>query len=433
VVTVPGDSQWRIPISRHVQAELAEPPLDVGAMVQEQLREQAAGPPPSAAGTLGRVDAAIDGRCPCGADPRLGSTYCSPDCEPTHRGPDTDAPWLGGPHAARWRPDLVTAFDDSGLELVQIEERGSFTRRTYRRAGSDQWWFRLDDGHRFVGVDVSAEVVREWEGRDRVWYRLERELGDRRRLDPEPAVDAFAEFASAFGASVSQAAEGFNRLARQLAEAYEAEEGEWAVLDGRVDPRAAGTVFWMPDPPAESEAPTLAELAGGIDLTPYVAHPTATWVDETRRVDWPELRRVMGPADRLRQGDRIQVRWSAAGSDRSEVTELEVSEVRPDGSVVTGPADRDGTVTAIRRVGEQIVRSGAGAVAAFGVLPAGVRRAVAAAAQAESDRVALRAVCADEAMYERALAAAAERGWSAARMLAVVTEGRYTEHGWAGA
>jgi hypothetical protein len=427
VVTVPGDSQWRIPISRHVQAELAGPPLDVGAMVQEQLREQAAGPPTSAAGTLGRVDAAIDGRCPCGADPRPGSTYCSPDCEPTHRGPDTDAPWLGGPHAARWRPDLVTAFDDSGLELVQIEERGSFTRRTYRRAGSDQWWFRLDDGHRFVGVDVSAEVVREWEGRDRVWYRLERELGDRRRLDPEPAVDAFAEFASAFGASVSQAAEGFNRLARQLAEAYEAEEGEWAVLDGRVDPRAAGTVFWMPDPPADPEAPTLAELAGGIDLTPYVAHPTATWVDETRRVDWSVLRRVMGPADQLRVGDRISVEWSTADG-RRDATQLRVAEIRPDGAAVTEPVDRSGMAERFRRLGEQVSDPHGYGLAAAG----GFQRLVAAAVQAESDRVALRTVCADEEMYQAALAAAGERGWSAARMFAAVAEGRYTEHGWTG-
>jgi hypothetical protein len=172
-----------------------------------------------------------------------------------------------------------------------------------------------------------------------------------------------------------------------------------------------GTVFWVPDPPAESEAPAAAELARG-------ARPTATW------------QFAPPPSLRLALGDRITVRASPGSP---EVAELEVAEVRPDGSVVTGPADRDGTVTAIRRVGEQIVRAGAGAVAAFGVLPAGVRRAVAAAAQAESDRVALRTVCADEAMYERALAAAAERGWSAARMLAVVTEGRYTEHGWAGA
>ena len=38
---------------------------------------------------LHRIDAAVNDLCPCGAPPRSGSTYCSEDCEPTHRGADT--------------------------------------------------------------------------------------------------------------------------------------------------------------------------------------------------------------------------------------------------------------------------------------------------------------------------------------------------------
>ncbi|GAA0528624.1 hypothetical protein GCM10010172_06520 [Paractinoplanes ferrugineus] len=35
-------------------------------------------------GILDLTDRPTDGLCPCGADPRPGSPYCSWDCEPTH-------------------------------------------------------------------------------------------------------------------------------------------------------------------------------------------------------------------------------------------------------------------------------------------------------------------------------------------------------------
>ena len=144
-----------------------------------------------------RLDAAIDGRCPCGADPAPGSAYCSDDCRPTHRGPDTDAPWLGGSHAARWRPDLVTAFDESDLRLVteltaedrreaDVMDRGAsgFTWRGYRHRDG-RYFVRVDDGHRWVGAFTAS---REDAGRA-MRERLERELSDRRRLDPEPPTE----------------------------------------------------------------------------------------------------------------------------------------------------------------------------------------------------------------------------------------------------
>lgn len=54
---------------------------------------------------LDRIDRAVDGLCPCGADPRPNSAYCSPDCEPTHRGEHTTSDIDGT--AMRWRPALA--------------------------------------------------------------------------------------------------------------------------------------------------------------------------------------------------------------------------------------------------------------------------------------------------------------------------------------
>ena len=55
---------------------------------------------------LDRLDAAIDGLCPCGALPAPGSAYCGDDCRPTHIGPHTSSET-----AMRWRPDLASAFN----------------------------------------------------------------------------------------------------------------------------------------------------------------------------------------------------------------------------------------------------------------------------------------------------------------------------------
>lgn len=41
---------------------------------------------------LGRIDAAVDGLCPCGAEPALGSAWCSEDCRPV---PGAGAAYLG--------------------------------------------------------------------------------------------------------------------------------------------------------------------------------------------------------------------------------------------------------------------------------------------------------------------------------------------------
>lgn len=411
-------ASWQL-IEAEVRAAFGLPPAQVGATCRQCMAGEGhldvacvndpAYQEPPRADVLDQIDRAVDGLCPCGAEPATGSAYCSDDCRPTHRGPDTDAIRDGGPHAARWRPDLVDVFDDSDLELVRAQRgrvfsRRHLTRRWYRYRHSDGWFFRLDDGNRFVGVEVAAEVASDDDGALAVWGRLERELTDRRRLDPDPAprpANAWSDVLTRMGEALDREVLG--------------REGEWAVLAGQPDPRAAGTVFWTPDV-VYAAAPTMAELAAGVDLTPYVP----------RGPIW----RGRSLAGQLSAGDRITVHWSNAGADRAEVTELVVSEVAPDGTVTTEPVDRDGTVDRFHEVGRRIVAAGAGAIAGYQMLPAAAQQAVQAAAQAESDRVALRAVCTDEAMYERALAVARESGMSTRQMLEAVARGRYTQRGW---
>lgn len=143
---------------------------------------------------LDRIDSAIDGVCPCGANPRPGSAYCSYDCEPTHRSIHTTSDNDGT--QMRWRPDLVTAHDDSNLELVCANiPRSQFSGVMYRRGATDTLHLRLDDGHRWVGCDVDGagpgSVGRVLDA----WTRLERELGNRRHLErppfPGPASETF--------------------------------------------------------------------------------------------------------------------------------------------------------------------------------------------------------------------------------------------------
>lgn len=161
-----------------------------------------ASPQPNVTESLAAIDRALNGDCPCGANPRPGSPYCSYDCEPTHRGPDTDIRQTG-PSATpmRWRPDLVTAADDTDLipvdvvraaETVAISE-GRHNAHIYQRASDPTvWHLRLDDGHRYIGCDLAdmgtADGIISIEQTARIhdaWQRLERELGNGRHLEPD--------------------------------------------------------------------------------------------------------------------------------------------------------------------------------------------------------------------------------------------------------
>ncbi|MEV5211349.1 hypothetical protein AB0K35_28135 [Micromonospora sp. NPDC053740] len=150
-------------------------------------------------GILDRIDRAISGLCPCGATPRDGSPYCSADCEPTHIAEHTDQRMSGDlATAMRWRPDLVTAADDSDLLPIGSQTcgyTGRFNAQVYERTSAPETWhLRLDDGHRFVGLDLDGVG-----GRDEpispelaarivdTWQRLERELSDSRHAEPATA------------------------------------------------------------------------------------------------------------------------------------------------------------------------------------------------------------------------------------------------------
>ncbi|MFY1595462.1 hypothetical protein [Micromonospora sp. WMMD737] len=151
---------------------------------------------------LDTIDRAINGDCPCGAPPRPGSLYCGIDCEPTHIARDTDTRQTG--HYAtpmRWRPDLVTAADDTALvpitavhaaNTVAIRE-GRYNAQVFKRADPTVWHLRLDDGHRFVGCDltdmdaddgaISTEQVARIHD---TWRRLERQLTDPDQVELPP-------------------------------------------------------------------------------------------------------------------------------------------------------------------------------------------------------------------------------------------------------
>jgi len=135
-----------------------------------------------------QIDRAIAGLCPCGAPRREpseelpeGSLYCSYDCEPNHISVHTD-PRETGPLAtpSRWRPDLVSAVDDTGLVSVQARRRrGRFWAEVFERAGTDRLHLRLDDDIRFVGADLPRGEGAEHDERcARKWAALERELSD---------------------------------------------------------------------------------------------------------------------------------------------------------------------------------------------------------------------------------------------------------------
>lgn len=137
---------------------------------------------------LDQIDRALAGECPCGAPPRDGSAYCSDDCVPNyhaeHTSSDTDGTQM------RWRPDMVADVDDSGLHSIgsQTWYTGRFHAQIFERRapGSVEtlgFHLRLDDGYRFVGLDVDERTM---DGDlTSSWERLERELGNSRHLEPD--------------------------------------------------------------------------------------------------------------------------------------------------------------------------------------------------------------------------------------------------------
>jgi hypothetical protein len=152
---------------------------------------------------LDRIDATLDNRCPCGAPPRPGSAYCGYDCEPTHIAADTDTRDSG--HFAtpmRWRPDLVNATDDTNLNRINGTGNphgytGRYNASVYEytdRPGV--WHLRLDNGHRYVGLDITEDDVVNatdfTEFMQATWSRLERELDNTRHLeaDDDPWADS---------------------------------------------------------------------------------------------------------------------------------------------------------------------------------------------------------------------------------------------------
>jgi hypothetical protein len=199
---------------------IATPPAEVPASfpnVDAMLAELVAGTcgipaeisqgTPSTGDVLNRIDRAVDGLCPCGAEPRDGSAYCSYDCEPCDPAPDGDE---HPPTEMRWRPDLVTAAPDDGLEPVTdapplVRYAGCYNATTYRRAGSDVWHLRLDDGHRYVGrdLDVDLDATDAAERIVAAYAALERELRNPRHAVPGMPVQARCPFTPPYDTAIT--------------------------------------------------------------------------------------------------------------------------------------------------------------------------------------------------------------------------------------
>lgn len=329
---------------------------------------------------LHQIDAAVDGRCVgpgCGIPLTADSPsawWCSPECQAAWHRQGTDRPEqvrglrAVGPDLARWRPDRVDTFDGRDLTLVsdQMVSPGGPTRRAYvHRDG--RMFLRLDDGFRFVGTFLGQDEYATAAGRGElgeVWRRLEREMTDPRRLDPDRlAIARYGSelfdrwLADTYGSLAGRERDSAPPVARE-----ESAQRVWTIVDDpaqaevvTVDPGnpMAGALLWMADPPADPEAPTMAELEGGVDLTPYLV------------------------------------------------------------------SHRD----AFRRAGERLLREGgpiAGVIAAYQNLPEATRAAI----EAEQDRVTLRALCSDNAEYERALTAARDNGLTVREVAEMLAAGQ---------
>ncbi|WP_250029762.1 hypothetical protein [Paractinoplanes maris] len=202
---------------------------------------------------LDRIQRDLDGLCPCGAPPHDGSAYCSEDCVPNHRAEDTTSDTDGT--QMRWRPDLVTEVDDSDLlNLGSVTwYDGRFNARLYQRGIPERpnhlvWHLRLDDGNRYVGLDlhnISDTLDADHESRmAHAWARLERELSDRRRLDPDPwahAEDPWADIMRQYEEIIDDYVLG---AARQAARAGESLTIQLDNSDGVFQPVDSAAVRW---------------------------------------------------------------------------------------------------------------------------------------------------------------------------------------------
>jgi hypothetical protein len=133
-----------------------------------------------------KLDRAIAGLCPCGAEPvEEFAPYCGSDCLPTHRGANTSSapPWMPHATAARWRPELVTEDPDAGLTLLGESATDDRLSQVFLRADARTVHLRVDDGNRFVGANLPLDA---WLGAGddvaQCWEDLDRELGDPRRV-----------------------------------------------------------------------------------------------------------------------------------------------------------------------------------------------------------------------------------------------------------
>ncbi|WP_431881800.1 hypothetical protein [Micromonospora chalcea] len=173
---------------------------------------------------LSRIQSVLDGTCAhCGEQLRPdgpSDVYCDDRCQrqaalnqarrvaEVQQRPDA-ARYPGDIGSMNWRPELVSQALPEDLEPVaepceDLAYRPSrladpfalpLTGTVFRRAGRPAYHLRLDDGHRFVGKDLTDATLAATDGdlaaaAARTWAALERELTDARHAEPAPARSA---------------------------------------------------------------------------------------------------------------------------------------------------------------------------------------------------------------------------------------------------
>lgn len=342
-----------------------------------------------AADILEQIDATVEGRCAgpdCSAqltDQSSSAYFCSSTCQEIWQRRQVGRPSPGSapvrgsgyvpPDQARWRPGLVAeaaALDpdlDPNLELI--------VEQPHRDGMTTRWYRYPATGRQHLRLDdghrfVGADIPEDADAlaQAELLGRLERELTDPRRLDLEPGRSEPAPIMRV-GDRVYDERDRPALIA-------------WLCANGLV--------------PEEVPAGQTVSIDGDMLILDcftrdsegnLLAQPVSVPLRQPPPEPRSDLLRRMGEAF-----DRV-LRVTARATE------------------------------AFRRMGEAIASS----AAAFRSLPSVTQEAI----RAESDRAALRAICTDEAMYEQALDAARERGWSVRQMFEAVTAGRYTEQGWA--
>lgn len=193
---------------------------------------------------LEQIDATVDGRCACGC-----GTVLSPG--------GRSGWWASEECQHRWQHWQAGTVPDAEERLIAQFE-AMYCRH---HAGVAEWearnQVRIPTGFWLRSDEPARQRLCAWLEANGIDYRLVPMDADIRIGDDWIYYEVFRLLGHAGGPLRE-------RATAPLVEPWTPPE---------TPEPARGGVFWLPNGPADPEAPTAAELAGGIDLTPYLAPP----------------------------------------------------------------------------------------------------------------------------------------------------------------